>query len=118
MAARKPTAAQKREEELEVKALIAGAPTLLPASQFRQRHKSQLKIHALSLKEYVNEDGVVNEDDPKMLSAFFTLLGEVDEFFESIAADKTAYIEWSQGLKDSEMVFSALLSEYMRELGE
>lgn len=54
-------------------------------------------------------------DDPRM-PLMLDVLADVDEFAESIAVDKEAYVEWSLG-KGYE-VFSALLSRYASAVGE
>ncbi len=110
--------AEKREEELSEKEILAGVPALKPASAFRQRDKSNLTKLAVRLRGFTNEDGEVNTDDDDALEALLDFLADADDFFEAIAADRETYVSWSTGLKDSEQVLSTLVGKYQRELGE
>jgi hypothetical protein len=63
-----------------------------------------------------NDVGIhIDVDDPRM-PLLLDVLADIDEFAESIAADKDAYVEWSLGKGYD--VFSALLSRYSSAVGE
>lgn len=109
---------KKQDEANELAELLKDVPELKPAAKFRQRERSRLLGISVALEPYIQDDGTVALDDPETKRAFLNYLADADEFFESIAVDRDAYIAWSEGLKNSEQVYGALLAEYQGALGE
>lgn len=104
--------------ELSEEEILRGTPALLPPEQFRQRQRSAITGMLLRMNGLVDDDGKFDEDDTEKTIAFLNLLGDADDFFESIAADKKGYVEWSKGLKNSEQIFGTLITRYARAVGE
>ena len=120
----KMSAADELEATLSEDELLADMPSLIPPAKLRIRQRNTIMKLALSLRDLMPDDGdeavsvdldldnLEGADLEKLLDA----MADIDDFAESIALDKTAYAEWSQG-KDYE-VFSALLSRYSSAVGE
>lgn len=108
----------KQDERQALEELTKNVPALKPASQFRQRERSKLLGIAVRLEPFIQEDGTVSLEDNGAKLAMLEYVADADEFFESIAIDRDAYVAWSTGLKDSERVFGALLATYQEALGE
>ncbi|WP_159794453.1 hypothetical protein [Puerhibacterium puerhi] len=109
---------EERDAQIAEDELLKGVPALKPATAFRQRDRSNLLKLGLQLSDVAGEDGEVDENDPRAAAAMLDLLADADEFFESIAVDRDAYVAWSEGLEHSEQVFSALIAKYTRAVGE
>ncbi|WP_378144816.1 hypothetical protein ACFJGV_15165 [Cnuibacter sp. UC19_7] len=114
----KKTALEEHDDALNEEQVLAGVPALLPAEQFRQRQRSAITKMFSRLRGVIDDDGNVDLEDEDTLALFLDLLADADEFFETIAADKAAYAEWSTGLKDSEQIFGTLIAKYGRAVGE
>lgn len=120
----KSNAADELDAKLSEDELLADMPALTPPTKLRLRERNRIMKLALSMREFVSgdesEDGSVEIDTDSLteeeLGKLLDMLASVDEFAESIAGDRHAYVEWSQG-KDYE-VFSALLSRYSSAVGE
>lgn len=113
-----PKTIEQHDEELAEKDILNGVPALLPPEQFRQRQRSKVMDMLNRLRVVVGEDGTVRADDIEGTSKLLEILADADEFFESIAADREAYVAWSTGLKDSEQIMGALVTKYARAVGE
>jgi hypothetical protein len=98
--------------------LLKGVPALLPAVQFRQRQRSTVLNLLYRLRDLVDDDGNVSTENPAQIKLLLDLLADADEFFESIAADRDAYVSWATGLKESEQIYGALIAKYARAVGE
>lgn len=109
---------EKHDAELEEQEFLKGVPALLPPEQFRQKQRSQIMKLVNRLRQFVNDDGEVDTSNDDAIDRLLDILGDADEFFESIAADTSAYLDWSRGLKNSEQIFGALISTYARAVGE
>jgi hypothetical protein len=118
MAAATESTLEQHDDDLDEAAFLATVPALLPAAQFRQRQRSKLIFFSLQLSEIVDKDGKVDVENRDSQKVLLELLGDADEFFESIAADSNAYVDWSKGLKDSEAIFGRLIGIYARAVGE
>jgi len=115
-----PKTIEEHDAQLDESEILKGVPALLPPEQFRQRQRSKVMGMLNRLRSIADEDGNV-EVDPDNLEATDMILGlfaDADEFFETIAADRDAYVKWSTGLKDSEQVFGTLIAKYARAVGE
>lgn len=108
----------KQDEVLEVEDLLKDVPDLKPAERFRQRERSRILGLSLKLEPYLNGAGEVDLSNNDAARAMLDYLADADEFFESIAVDPDAYVAWSEGLSNSEQVFTALLNKYQVRLGE
>lgn len=113
-----PTAEEAHEANLEVDELLADMPELIAPERLRLRHRNRL----MGIFLRADADGTLmgggEVRDPKKLESMLNMLGEVDEFAESIALDKEAYAEWSIANGDNYNVFSALLQRYASAVGE
>lgn len=115
-----PKTIAKHDDELVEKDILNGVPALLPPEQFRQRQRSKVMGMLNRLRSLADDEGnvTVDPDDLKATDALLDLVADADEFFETIAADHDAYVEWSTGLKDSELIFGTLIAKYARAVGE
>jgi hypothetical protein len=109
---------EQNDDALDEEELLKGIPALLPPEQFRQKHRSKVLAMLSQLSDVTDENGEVIES-PEATKKFLEMLGEADEFFESIAADKDGYVRWAQSLKSrSEQIFATLIAKYARAVGE
>jgi hypothetical protein len=119
---RKPTAAETLESELNQDELLADLPELKAPARLRLRERNVILKLAINLRSLMDEGDEsesasinIDEDDARM-PLLLDVLADIDEFAESIAVDKDAYVEWSLN-KDYE-TFSALLMRYASAVGE
>lgn len=120
----KMSVADELEATLSEDELLADMPALVPPAKLRIRQRNTIMKLAFRLRDIIpdSEDGVVSVDldleslDDEVLGKLLDAMADIDDFAESIAVDKAAYAEWSQG-KDYE-VFSALLGRYSSAVGE
>lgn len=117
---RKKSAAELHEERLAREELLAGMPELKPAHKLRIRDRNKVAaiIFNTSLFDRAEElEGVdeseLSKDD---IADMLEVAAQIDEFAESIAVDREAYIEWAAG-KDYD-VFFAILDLYGSAVGE
>jgi hypothetical protein len=108
-------------EELR-RELLADLPALRPAYRFRLAHRNafhNLSLEAIKSGAFDRDDMAYDLSKPKDIEDFQKLqkfVESIDEWAESIAEDKDAYIAWSEG-KDEE-TFMALFATYRADLGE
>jgi len=111
------TTVEKHDDELDEEQLLKGIPALLPPEQFRQKHRSRILAMLSDLGDVTDDDGQVIQS-PEATKKFLAMLGDADEFFESIAADRDGYVRWATNLKNSEQIFATLIAKYARAVGE
>lgn len=99
--------------------LLATLPELASPLKLRLRQRNRLMKLALSLRSLVPEgaeeidtDNLADEDLVRLLD----VLADVDEFAESIAVDKEAYVAWAQAASYEH--FTAILGRYSSAVGE
>ncbi|WP_413600851.1 hypothetical protein [Curtobacterium sp. Curtsp57] len=116
-----PALLTEQEQLASLTELLArvGEPELLPLP-WRIRHRNRLRILAARLSELLDDDGklTVDLDDVADVAGALDFFGDVDDFFESVAANPNAYATWSATLDDPEQVLLALLAKYGRAVGE
>jgi hypothetical protein len=118
---RKPTAAAQLEATLSDDELLADLPELKSPGRLRLRQRNVIMAIALRLNAFVGDDDdsdeglSLDENDPR-LPQLLDILAEIDEFAESIAVNREAYVEWAEG-KDYDH-FTALLQRYASAVGE
>jgi hypothetical protein len=113
-----PTAAEQREIDAEQDELLADMPALRPPHQLRLRHRNAILRIAVSLQPFVTDGGAgidLEPDDPRV-GVLLDVLADVDDFAESIALDKEAYIAWAVGAQNDH--FMAILNRYASAVGE
>lgn len=127
--------AKELETQMEQQDLLADIKGVLPAPEkLRIRHqntlvKLQLELMPVFEKMYQrDEDGEVlrdsdgnalvaeNSDKTEGFMALADMAAAVDEWAESVATDKDAYVEWAGG--KSADYFLAILSYYRTTSGE
>lgn len=127
--------AKALDQEIEQADLLADVKGILPEpGKLRIRAQNELMKISLELMPMFEEmyevdengervldengDAVVREDVERSeyLVAMFDATAKIDEFVESIALDRDAYVSWSEG--KSHAHFMALLNYYRRVAGE
>jgi hypothetical protein len=122
----------QHEARLEQDAILADMPELVPPYRLRFRDKARFRSLLLDVAASGVFDGIdagdteggelevdKNSIDPEMIDRvkhIDQMCGDIDEWAESVAIDRDAYIEWSRG-KDYD-VFFAILNRYQDALGE
>ena len=104
----------RHEAELNEEELLKDLPELRTPMQLRQRHRSRLTRIFLSMSDDNGDIDTGHLTEEEMLG----LLDQLDDFFESIAKDSAEYDKWASGPLGSEDKLLALMSRYMRALGE
>lgn len=112
------SATDKHEAALDEAAVLAGVPELLPPTKLRAGQRGRIIVLSQRLALLLDPKGGLDLEDPNVLAASYSVLGEADEFFETLAVDHDAYVEWAQGLADSEQIFAMLIGKYARAVGE
>lgn len=103
--------------------MLADMPELRPSHELRFRERarvSQIMAEAVG-RGVIDDEGsvefdVMREEDRRRLDALLDVAGMIDEFAESIAIDRDAYVEWSREAKADH--FFAILSRYYEAVGE
>lgn len=101
---------------------LSDLPPLVPAHRFRigQRHSfDNLLLEAKKSGAFDRDEMEFDLDKPEDIEDFQKLtafIASIDVWAESIAINRDAYIEWSQGKREDH--FLALFKKYKRELGE
>lgn len=113
-----PTAAEKHDAVLNEASVLANVPELLPPTKLRTAQRGRVIVLSQRLALLLDPKGGLDLEDPDVLAASYSVLGEADEFFETLAVDHGAYIGWAQGLADSEQIFAMLIGKYARAVGE
>lgn len=130
-----PKPSEEVDEMLEVEELrqkyLGDLPdgVLLPPHRFRisQRHAFQnLVLNAIKDEVFeglepddegtIELDGKVNPEDIEKIQKVNAFLASIDEWAESIAIDKDAYVKWSEGKVTDH--FMVLFRWYRVALGE
>lgn len=112
------TAAEKHDAVLDEASVLANVPELLPPTKLRTAQRGRVIVLSQRLALLLDPKGGLDLEDPDVLAASYSVLGEADEFFESLAVDHDSYIGWAQGLADSEQIFAMLIGKYARAVGE
>lgn len=110
--------AERHEAILNEQAVLAGVPELLPPTMLRARQRGAIIVLSVRTSELASSVDQLDVDHPDAIASTYELLGDIDEFFESIAVDRDAYLAWSQGLQNSEQIFAVLVTKYARAVGE
>lgn len=105
------------------KELLADLPALRPAHRFRLAHRNafaDLTLNAIKSGAFEGDGALEfdtnNPEDIERLQKLQAFVASIDEWAESIAEDKDAYIAWAEG--KTEEHFMALFRTYQVELGE
>lgn len=118
---KKPSkAALEREQIADEDRLLAGMPELYGPHELRIRERNRVVSIALRLRALASEDGELDidtETDSPELRELLDVIADADDFAESIAVDKGAYITWARGTAQYEH-FTAILTRYGRAVGE
>ncbi len=101
------------DEKLRDDEVLADLPELKEPIKLRIRERNVLLELVMRADIMAKAEGA-DEVDAKM--AALDLMAGIDEFAETIAVDKNAYIEWSE--KQSYDAFLALLNRYSAALGK
>lgn len=112
------TEEESRDIELSEAELLEDMPELREPTQLRIRHKNRLAAIAYKLDAAGIAGKKIRKSDTTMMIALMEVIGEIDEFAESIAYDKVAYEEWAIANSDNQEVFLALFHRYMSAVGE
>jgi hypothetical protein len=119
---------QQHADDLAEDEVLADMPTLVPPTKLRVRQRNKVMKLAIGLRSFVPEkpegadgDEVEGELDLDSLSddqleKFLDVLADIDDFAESIAVDKEAYVAWSEG-QDYD-AFTAILGRYSSAVGK
>lgn len=111
--ANEKTAIESLDEKLRDDEILADLPELKDPIKLRIRERNTL-LELVMRADVMTKDENADEVDAKM--AALELMAGIDEFAESIAVDKNAYVEWAevQGYD----AFLALLNRYSAALGK
>lgn len=118
---------EQHEARLERETVLADLPELVPPHKLRFRDKAKFRAVMLDLfasgliDEEEHDDGEdisieFDASDIEKIKVMDDLCATIDEWAESIALDKHAYVEWSGGKGYDE--FFAILNRYQDALGE
>lgn len=107
------TALELLDDKLRNDELLADMPELKDPIKLRIRERNAL-LELVIRAEKITKDE--NADDVDVKMAAMNLMAGIDEFAESIAVDKNAYVEWS--VEQEYESFMALLSRYSASLGK
>lgn len=101
------------DEKLRDDEVLADLPELKEPIKLRIRERNIL-LELVMRADQMSKAEDADEVSTKMAS--LDLMAGIDEFAETIAVDKNAYIEWSE--KQSYDAFLALLNRYSAALGK
>mgnify|MGYP000406172952 CR=1 FL=1 len=101
------------DEKLRDDEVLADLPELKEPIKLRIRERNIL-LELVMRADQMSKAEDADEVSTKMAS--LDLMAGIDEFAETIAVDKNAYIEWSE--KQSYDAFLALLNRYSEALGK
>ena len=101
------------DEKLRDDEVLADLPELKDPIKLRIRERNIL-LELVMRADQMSKAEDADEVSTKMAS--LDLMAGIDEFAETIAVDKNAYIEWSE--KQSYDAFLALLNRYSAALGK
>ena len=104
----------RHEAELDEEELLKDLPALRSPLKLRQRHRSHLMRIFMAMSD---DDGNLDTDTVTE-EEMFSLLDQLDDFFESIADDRAEYDRWASGPIGTEDKLIAIMNRYMRALGE
>src|SRR5690606_13564389 len=94
-------AASELEHELNDDEILADLPELRPPHRLRLRHRNRIMaaVFRAERKGLISEDdgeNALDERNPEQMEAMLEMLADIDEFAESIAVDKDAYVSWAE----------------------
>ena len=101
------------DEKLRDDEILADLPELKDPIKLRIRERNVL-LELVMRADAMTKDENADEVAAKM--AALDLMAGIDEFAETIAVDKTAYVEWAEA--QSYDAFLALLNRYSAALGK
>lgn len=110
------TSERTRDTDLEQETLLLDMPRLKSPERLRIGEKNVLMNLVLDsdlMNRLSDTDG---EMTPEETRSALSLIAGVDEFAESIAENRDAYVKWAEG-KDYD-VFVAILTRYTSALGK
>ena len=116
-AVKEPTAEELREQELAMNEALEGLPELHPPHMLRIRDRNRVMEIAMKFSRSGLMDKLSSVDADVAIE-MGALLADVDDFAESIAFDKEAYLAWSRENSDNYGAFVALLMRYSEASGE
>lgn len=101
------------ETELDIEELLADLPELKPATRLRARDRNKV-LAIIAAREDLEAPG--EESGTADMVGLLDIAAEVDEFAESIAVDRDAYVAWAEGANYRQLL--AILSRYGAAVGE
>lgn len=107
------TAIESLDEKLRDDEVLADLPELKEPIKLRIRERNVLLELVMRADLMSKADGA---DELAEKMAALDLMAGIDEFAESIAVDKNAYVEWAE--KQGYDAFLALLNRYSTALGK
>lgn len=107
------SALEVQDEKLRDDEILADLPELKDPIKLRIRERNVL-LELVMRADAMSKDENADEVAAKM--AALDLMAGIDEFAETIATDKNAYVEWAEA--QSYDAFLALLNRYSAALGK
>lgn len=119
---KKPSqAAIEREQIVDEDRALADMPALYGPHELRIRERNRLMAIVVRLHALANDDGELDVDmeaDSPEARELLDVIADADDFAESIAVDKDAYIAWARSPRAGYEQFTAILTRYGRAVGE